>query len=109
MPKPPMREDIIVFQPTGEEDKHGEPDYNEIHSKARVSYTSKSVQRSDGTTFQPLLKVSLPPTTRIGYGYLIQWTDRFGEVVKDRVSDMKETTTYSGNQVYYRTVYVGEK
>ncbi|WP_394548812.1 hypothetical protein [Priestia aryabhattai] len=109
MPKPPMNDDILVFEP-GEKNKYGQPtSYTEKPSKARVSYTTKTVETSDGTRFEPMLEVDLPPSTKIGYGFLIQWTDRFGSVVKDAVTSMNEQLSYSGKQVYYRTVYIGKK
>ncbi|MGG4288370.1 hypothetical protein ABEW81_11290 [Priestia megaterium] len=109
MPKPPMNDNITVFEP-GEKNKYGQPTgYTEKPSKARVSYTTKTVEENDGTRFEPTLEVNLPPSTKIGYGFLIQWTDRFGSVVKDAVTGLEEQLSYNGKQVYYRTVYVGKK
>lgn len=109
MPKPPMKQDVILFGPTGEEDKYGNTDYTEIHSKARVAYTTKVIENSDGTRFEPTLEVDLPPETQVDYGYLLQWTDHFGKVVKDSIVSMEETLNYGGNKVYWRTVDVGTK
>jgi len=109
MPKPPMKDDVIVFEP-GAKNKYGQSTgYIETPSKARVAYTTKVIENSDGTRFEPTLEVDLPPTTKIGYGYLIQWTDHFGQVVKDTVVGMEETLNYGGDKVYWRTVDVGKK
>lgn len=109
MPKPPMKQDVIVLEPK-EPNKFGQPTgYVETLSKARVAYTTKVIEGTDGNRYEPSLQVDLPPTTKIGYGFLVQWTDHFGEVVKDSVVAMEETLNYGGDKVYWRTVYVGKE
>jgi hypothetical protein len=109
MPKPPMKEDVQIFEPTGQTDKYGKPSYTEVPSKARVAYTTKVIETTDGNRYEPSLQVDLPPTAKIGYGFIVQWTDHFGEVVKDSVVAMEETLNYGGDKVYWRTVYVGKE
>lgn len=108
MPKPPMKENIIIFEPIGDADKYGRRNYSQSNSKARVAYTTKTIENKEGTKFVPILEVDLPSTTKVGYGYLVEWKDRFGNVLKDSIVGIQEVLNFNGNKVYYRTVYIGK-
>jgi hypothetical protein len=113
LPKPPMSETITIFSPildgNGDptKDDFGRFQYTSRTATARVSYTAKTVRNRDGHEKQATLEIDLPSAEEISYGCKIEWTNRFGELVKGTVLTIKETLNYSGAKVYFRTVHVG--
>jgi hypothetical protein len=115
MPKPPMNDTVTILKPIlGDDgkpikDDHGRFQFNPVNSKARVQHTTKVIGDSDGQQHQALLSVDFPPETEIGYGYDLQWNDRFNQIIKGTVLSIDETLNYTGNKVYFRSVNIGQK
>jgi hypothetical protein len=114
MPKPPMSDVITVLEPiVGSDgkplkDSYGRFKYNERITKARVQHTTKVVRDSQGQEMQALLVIDLPPDVKVGYGYEIRWLDRFKQLVKGAIIGIDEVLNFTGNKVYFRTVYIGK-
>lgn len=108
-----MSDTVIVSNPKLDDegnpikDQYGRYIYEKMSSIARVQHTTKVIRDSQGQELHPKLEIVLPSETRVGYGSEIDWTDRFGQPVKGSVVSIDESLNYSGNQVYFRTVYIG--
>ncbi|OKL36995.1 hypothetical protein [Domibacillus mangrovi] len=118
MPKPPMNDTIYIYDAfTGNSehydqslvDDYGRPKFKDPRtSKARVQPELKVITTPDGENFESVLTIDIPPETFIQRGHDINWTDRFGQDIKGRISEVEETLNFSGTKVYFRTVYVGK-
>lgn len=113
MPKPPMSDVITVLEPiVGSDgkpvkDEYSRFKYNERLTKARVQHTTKVVRGTNGQEVQALLVIDIPADVKVAYGYEIRWTDRFNQLVKGSIVGIDEALNFTGNKVYFRTVYIG--
>ncbi|MFD2924171.1 hypothetical protein [Halobacillus naozhouensis] len=115
MPKPPMNDDIKVYNPML--DKSGDRvtnDYGRYQyeraqsSKARVKYKVETDETLDGINFVEIAEINIPTKTKILKGARISWVSRFGELIESDVEGVEEVLNYSGKKVYYRTVYFNQ-
>ncbi len=113
--KPPMREKITLYQTIFDEngdpikDEYGRSKTNPVESKARVIFSTRVVQGSDGRQYETSLEVDLPADLTVNYGDELEYVPFLGLGVKTKglVRAMSESTNLAGNKVYFRTVYVG--
>lgn len=101
-----MNQEVTVYSPIGEEDKYGNAEPIEMISKARVQFSSKTIQTTDGTTYQTILEVDLPTETIVTYGTELSYTFQ-GVTTKGKVLALEDVLNLSGSRVDYRTVNVG--
>jgi len=103
-----MKHDVTIFVPIfGEKDEYGRPAKEQVSSKARVQYSTRTVKGTNGQSYETSLEVDLPPDAPVGYGIEIEYKDWAGKVTKGQVVAMNESTNLAGNKVFFRTVYVG--
>ncbi|MCP3026606.1 hypothetical protein [Halobacillus sp. A5] len=114
MPKPPMNDTITLLVPTVDDegqtikDKHGRPITERKSTDARVQYTAKVTRNNEATANDSFLVIDLPPETEIEDDYTIEWTNRFGKVIKGPVEGIEEVLNYGGTIVYFRKVYMNK-
>ena len=102
-----MNQEVTVYVPgTGPKDKYGKSTPGTITSKARVQFTSKTIENKDGTTYQAVLEIDLPTETPVSYGTEISYTTN-GVTTKGTVLLLDDILNLAGTQVDYRTVNVG--
>ncbi|WP_251525394.1 hypothetical protein [Metabacillus litoralis] len=97
-----MKQKVAIMTPTGEKDKYGRPILQPIDSKARVQFSTRLIQGTDGQQHETSLEVDLPSGVSVQYGTEIEYKGTKGKVIA-----MNESTNLSGNKVFFRTVYVG--
>lgn len=105
MPMPPMNNEAIFIREdrTKPADRHGKYPVTEVHTKARVKFTSKVVRNTDGTERQAYLEVDLPPMN-LEKGLQIKAKDSFDVWHTAEIINVSDATNFAGNRLYYRTV-----
>ena len=102
-----MNQEVTVFTPDGgPKDKYGRPTPGEVTSKARVQFTSKTIESREGTVYQAVLEVDLPATAPVTYGTAVAYTSN-GVTTKGKVLLLEDILNLAGTQVDYRTVNIG--
>ncbi|MGD6993998.1 hypothetical protein [Sutcliffiella horikoshii] len=105
--KPPMKQLVTLFIPTGQKDEYSRPITTKKESKSRVQYSTRVIKGTNGQEYQTSLEVDLPADVYVSFGVELEYKDPFEKVTKGQVLAMNESTNLTGNIVYYRTVYVG--
>lgn len=106
--RPPMRQSITLLIPSGQKDDYGRPITVEQIVKARVQFTSRTIESSNGNKFQSNLEVDLFPDVPIKYGTRMKYEDPLTKVVTEgAVISIDESRNLAGTKVYFRTVFIG--
>lgn len=105
MIRPPMTDFVTIMTPTGEVDRYGRPVTSETVSVARVEFTGKAIETTDGTRRVISAEIDLPPETPVDYGYSIKYKNPLGQEVTSNV--LKFVGAYDfAKHVLYWTVSV---
>ena len=102
-----MNQEVTVSVPdAGPKNKYGKATPGTITSKARVQFTSKTIENKEGTVYQAVLEIDLPTETPVSYGTEISYTAN-GVTTEGAVLLLEDILNLAGTQVDYRTVNVG--
>ncbi|WP_445506795.1 hypothetical protein [Niallia sp. 03190] len=103
-----MNQSIILMIPGTETDDYSRPVLTEtLIDEARVQYSSKVIERPDGTKVQATLEVDLMPDVQVKYGTEAKYENGFGEEIQGSVISIDESTNLAGTKVFFRTVLIG--
>lgn len=102
-----MRQSITLLIPSDEKDDYGRPITQDQIVKARVQFTSRTIESSDGNTYQSNLEVDLMPDVPVKYGTKAKYEDPVTEIVTEgTVIAIDESRNLAGTKVFFRTVFI---
>lgn len=103
-----MRQSINLMYPSDEKDDYGRPILTEQNVKARVQFTSRTIEGTDGNTYQSNLEVDLMPDIPVKYGTKAKYVDPDTQIVTEgTVVAIDEARNLAGTKVFFRTVFIG--